>query len=279
MKLNKNQTGITLIALVITIIIMLILVAVTINTAINGGLFTQAQTAALKTRQAIVDDEVNAWKASNSMSEYTNTGYVSPEDFIAELISRNVITVAETNEIDTIIIADRTWILEGIEEDEVELCYIMGTIGPIAMGNNNPIIVRLKQGGHVIKEENFPSNISTSSQFSIAVPSAGTYDLEITKLSHTKVTITGISVSTASIDLNNSSNPNIQSIKLNLGDVNGDGVIDMNDANLVMSNYTSIAPYAIYGEKFDLNMDGIVDSLDTTTIVYYMSKTDSSIPY
>ncbi|MBQ3145764.1 MAG: hypothetical protein IJB90_04280, partial [Clostridia bacterium] len=41
----KKQKGITLIALIITIIVMLILVGVTINVALNGGLFTKAQQA------------------------------------------------------------------------------------------------------------------------------------------------------------------------------------------------------------------------------------------
>ena len=45
----KEQKGITLIALIITIIVMLILVGVTINVALNGGLFTKAEEAATLT--------------------------------------------------------------------------------------------------------------------------------------------------------------------------------------------------------------------------------------
>ena len=41
----KKQEGITLIALIITIIVMLILVAVTVNTAVNSGLFGHAKNA------------------------------------------------------------------------------------------------------------------------------------------------------------------------------------------------------------------------------------------
>ena len=44
----RNQKGITLVALVITIIVMLILVAVSVTVAINGGLFTQAKEASNK---------------------------------------------------------------------------------------------------------------------------------------------------------------------------------------------------------------------------------------
>jgi len=46
----KKQNGITLIALIITIIVMLILVGVTINVALNGGLFTKADTAVKQTQ-------------------------------------------------------------------------------------------------------------------------------------------------------------------------------------------------------------------------------------
>ena len=42
---NSNNSGITLIALIITIIVMLILVAVTVNVAVNSGLFGHAKNA------------------------------------------------------------------------------------------------------------------------------------------------------------------------------------------------------------------------------------------
>ena len=52
MKNLKKNKGITLIALVITIIVMLILVAVTINIAVNGGLFGYAGNAVKETELA-----------------------------------------------------------------------------------------------------------------------------------------------------------------------------------------------------------------------------------
>lgn len=47
---KREEKGITLIALIITIIVMLILVGVTVNIALNGGLFTTAKEAANKTQ-------------------------------------------------------------------------------------------------------------------------------------------------------------------------------------------------------------------------------------
>lgn len=56
----KNQKGITLIALVITIIVMLILVAVTITMAVNGGLFGYAQNASKETNDAMTNEKALA---------------------------------------------------------------------------------------------------------------------------------------------------------------------------------------------------------------------------
>ena len=54
-NLTFNHKGITLVALIITIIIMLILVGVTINIAINGGLFDTA-------KQAVKQTEIEAYR-------------------------------------------------------------------------------------------------------------------------------------------------------------------------------------------------------------------------
>ncbi len=54
---NKNQQGITLIALIITIIIMLILVAVTIDVAIDGKLFDTAKDAVGQTNNKVGEEQ------------------------------------------------------------------------------------------------------------------------------------------------------------------------------------------------------------------------------
>lgn len=57
MKRIREERGITLVALVITIIVMLILVAVTINIAIQGGLFETARYARDETQNAINEEK------------------------------------------------------------------------------------------------------------------------------------------------------------------------------------------------------------------------------
>ena len=58
----KKQKGITLIALIITIIVMLILVGVTINVALNGGLFNKAEEATTKTKIAQIQESLTIKK-------------------------------------------------------------------------------------------------------------------------------------------------------------------------------------------------------------------------
>ena len=74
MKNFKNENGITLIALIITIIVMLILVGVTINVALNGGLFNKAKNAAIQTEEQSIFEQLI------SLANYTNNGEIDVEE-------------------------------------------------------------------------------------------------------------------------------------------------------------------------------------------------------
>ena len=76
-KARQNK-GITLIALVITIIVMLILVAVTINMAVNGGLFEYAGKAVSETQNAIDKEQ----ELANGGITIGNTYYNSIDEYI-----------------------------------------------------------------------------------------------------------------------------------------------------------------------------------------------------
>ena len=69
----KDQKGITLVALIITIIVMLILVAVTISVALNGGLFTNARNARRDTKGSEVREAMALAKAEVLSNYYANT--------------------------------------------------------------------------------------------------------------------------------------------------------------------------------------------------------------
>ena len=77
-KVRQNK-GITLIALIITIIVMLILVAVTINMAINGGLFEKAGEAVSDTKNEINKEQTLA----NGQITVDGKVYSSIDDYLA----------------------------------------------------------------------------------------------------------------------------------------------------------------------------------------------------
>ena len=81
----KNQKGITLIALVITIIVMLILVGVSVTVALNGGLFSSAQQAATETANKR-NEELNL---SDGKVEINGEWYNSIEEYVENGVAWN----------------------------------------------------------------------------------------------------------------------------------------------------------------------------------------------
>ena len=73
-KGNPKDSGITLIALIITIIIMLILAGVTISIVVNGGLFKQAQKAVDLTKEAAQNEQDMINDVVDQMNNDANGG-------------------------------------------------------------------------------------------------------------------------------------------------------------------------------------------------------------
>ena len=84
-KKIKRNSGITLIALIITIIVMLILVSVTISMAINGGLFEKAGQAVSDTQNAIDKEQILA----NGRVQIGGIWYDSIDDYIKGIESED----------------------------------------------------------------------------------------------------------------------------------------------------------------------------------------------
>ena len=79
-QMKNKENGITLIALIITIIVMLILIGVTINVALNGGLFDKAKTASDQTNLA-KEKEILQTKALGYLN---NDGYVDLAEYVSK---------------------------------------------------------------------------------------------------------------------------------------------------------------------------------------------------
>ena len=81
---KQSKSGITLIALIITIIVMLILVGVTVTVAINGGLFEKAKEAAKGTTMARVKEQIQIDIIEKQLE---NNGNIS-EESLKEILEK-----------------------------------------------------------------------------------------------------------------------------------------------------------------------------------------------
>ena len=98
--ITQNK-GITLIALIITIIVMLILVGVTINVALNGGLFKKAETATKDTEEKAILEEMLA------MMEIDDNGKFKPNEIIANMKAKHADYIIDDSNKPNIIITGK----------------------------------------------------------------------------------------------------------------------------------------------------------------------------
>ena len=69
--IDPHSRGITLVALIITVIVMLILVGVTINIALNGGLFGMTKEAVKQTKIEAYKEQIEAIRMNLLMEQIT----------------------------------------------------------------------------------------------------------------------------------------------------------------------------------------------------------------
>ena len=91
----KNKSGITLIALIITILVMLILVGVTVNVALNGGLFDTAKEAVEGQKIAQAKEMLIGY----SVNYYQTTGVELEEGTIESMAETSVKTGISTDKL------------------------------------------------------------------------------------------------------------------------------------------------------------------------------------
>ena len=92
----KNEKGITLIALVVTIVVLLILAGVTISLLLDeNGIIAKSKDARTETRVSQIEDEVGMWKQHNFINKESNQAQESADTMLASLISRKLLTEDE----------------------------------------------------------------------------------------------------------------------------------------------------------------------------------------
>lgn len=85
----RNERGITLVALVVTIVVLLILAGVTITYALsNNGILTKAQEAGMVSEQATIRDAVSSAQAECMMEDYdaSKTTKTEAKDLISKYV-------------------------------------------------------------------------------------------------------------------------------------------------------------------------------------------------
>lgn len=99
-KMIKKESGITLIALVVTIVVLLILAGVSINLVLgNNGIINKSKEAELQTRAGTVADEVELWKADVFLANNTNNTAEDESDMLDRFWENGLIT--DDDEVDT----------------------------------------------------------------------------------------------------------------------------------------------------------------------------------
>ena len=93
---SKNNTGITLVALVITIIILLILATISIQSLTNTGLFAKAQEAKEKTRNAEENQARTLNEYEDELNKYISGNIKTPIKKVADNIGKVLSTTDNT---------------------------------------------------------------------------------------------------------------------------------------------------------------------------------------
>ena len=142
-NIAKKQTGITLIALVITIIVLLILAGVSIATLTgNNGILTQANTAKESNNSATAKEKVQLEAAGS----FDNTGAFNKESFKTNL--KNNLKLEDSDIIEN---ADGT-ITVKIDGYEVKVDGTTGKVGEPSKGNVTPPPSASVQPGTIVSK-------------------------------------------------------------------------------------------------------------------------------
>ena len=121
---GRNQRGITLIALVVTIIVLLILAGITINLAFNSnGILNRAGQAKESLRQAQIKELIDLWKFDNEIGNKTSTDVKPLSQVIKDLKDAKLITPEEEEQLKnegTITIGKETIVVSKYLFDDVK---------------------------------------------------------------------------------------------------------------------------------------------------------------
>ena len=152
-KLAKRNSGITLIALVITIIVLLILAGVSIAMLTGeNGILTRANDAKVETRAGTVEEKVNLWKTEKKMAEHTKQEVKEEEQMLQELLDEKLVYENEINRENKIITIEDRQISYNVE-DKTEAPSLNGVIKILNTKSNEDGRIFLKSDSIGVSQE------------------------------------------------------------------------------------------------------------------------------
>ena len=113
----KNNKGITLMALIITIIVMLILAAITISMISSGGIIGRANEAKFKTKMQKISEELFMYNAGLEMEGKDSK--INAGEVLKEIITQDGL------EIDQASVQDISKILTSVGKTEEQYCIVL----------------------------------------------------------------------------------------------------------------------------------------------------------
>ena len=126
---------------------------------------------------------------------------------------------------------------------------------------------------------------STEQEFTIPNVAPGTYDLVVSKPGHLKYTVKNVEVGNTDLDLTALTDKPYSTITLLCGDLNGDGIINEDDLNIIWlpANYLKKADDSGVNALADVNGDGIINEDDLNIVWlpenYLKSTSDCEVIY
>ena len=98
----RENRGITLIALVVTIVVLLILAGVSISMLTGeNGIITQAQESKIETRGGAVEEARDLWKTNQKADSFTDTSTAQTlDEVLTDLVDKDLLTEEERDEVE-----------------------------------------------------------------------------------------------------------------------------------------------------------------------------------
>ena len=150
---------------------------------------------------------------------------------------------------------------DGFGTPAITTCSITGKV--TSYNAANEATVKLMKGDAVVKSA---AVSGTTGVFTITGVPAGTYDLVVTKAAHLTYTIKNVKVESSDIDLTTMTDKPYQTITLLCGDLNGDGMINPSDINVIYEPANYYKNATDDNRIADLNGDGMINPSDINII-------------